>query len=320
LPGHVLEVEDLWVKYYTLSGVVHAVSGVSFKLRRGEMLAVVGESGSGKSTLAYALMNMVPKPGKIVRGRVLLGGTDLLTLTPEELRRVRGSRISIVFQDPFTTLDPLRRVVDQFTEFLMEHGLDKAAALRVAREYTEAVGLPGRVLESYPHQLSGGQKQRVAIAMAISLNPEVVIADEPTTALDVIVQKQIMDLIDDVRRKYKSSFILITHDLALALERADTVMVMYGGYVMEYADKSELVRDMRHPYTRALFESLPKLGQRGLPSFLPGYPPDLRNPPSGCVFHPRCPLAREKCRAELPQLAEVSKGHYVACHYAGVVG
>ncbi|MGC9012575.1 ATP-binding cassette domain-containing protein, partial [Thermogladius sp.] len=181
MPGHVLEVEDLWVKYYTLSGVVHAVSGVSFKLRRGEMLAVVGESGSGKSTLAYALMNMVPKPGKIVRGRVLLGGTDLLTLTPEELRRVRGSRISIVFQDPFTTLDPLRRVVDQFTEFLMEHGLDKAAALRVAREYTEAVGLPRRVLESYPHQLSGGQKQRVAIAMAISLNPEVVIADEPTT-------------------------------------------------------------------------------------------------------------------------------------------
>jgi len=313
----VLEVEDLWVKYFTLTGVVNAVSGVSFKLGRGEMLAVVGESGSGKSTLGYALLNMVPKPGRVVKGRVVLGDTDVLKLSPEELRRVRGSRISLVFQDPFTTLDSLRKIGDQFVEFLMEHGLDEASAYRTAREYTEAVGIPGRVLDSYPHQLSGGQKQRVAIAMAISLSPEVVVADEPTTALDVIVQRQIMDLIDEVKRKYKSSFILITHDLSLALERADTVMVMYGGYVMEMAGREEIAGRMLHPYTRALFESLPRLGQRTLPKSLPGNPPDLRNPPPGCVFHPRCPKATEECRRERPMLVEASRNHFVSCIHPG---
>ncbi len=315
----VLIVNDLWVKYFTLSGIVSAVSGVSFKLRRGEMLGVVGESGSGKSTLGLAVLNMVPKPGKIIRGEVLFNDMDILKLDPHEIRKIRGSRISMVFQDPFTTLDPLRRVVEQFEEFLIEHGVDRAKARATVKDYLEAVGLSERIMYSYPHQLSGGQKQRVSIAMAIALNPEVIIADEPTTALDVVVQKQIMDLIDSIKERYKSSIILITHDLALALERADTIMVMYGGYIMEYAEKRELFDNMKHPYTRALFEALPKVLQRNLPRSLPGYPPDLRNPPPGCIFHPRCEFASEKCKRELPPLIEISKNHFVSCHFAGEI-
>ena len=315
----VLIVNDLWVKYFTLSGIVSAVSGVSFKLRRGEMLGVVGESGSGKSTLGLAVLNMVPKPGKIIRGEVLFNDMDILKLGPHEIRKIRGSRISMVFQDPFTTLDPLRRVVEQFEEFLIEHGVDRAKARATVKDYLEAVGLSERIMYSYPHQLSGGQKQRVSIAMAIALNPEVIIADEPTTALDVVVQKQIMDLIDSIKERYKSSIILITHDLALALERADTIMVMYGGYIMEYAEKRELFDNMKHPYTRALFEALPKVLQRNLPRSLPGYPPDLRNPPPGCIFHPRCEFASEKCKRELPPLIEISKNHFVSCHFAGEI-
>jgi peptide/nickel transport system ATP-binding protein len=315
----VLIVNDLWVKYFTLSGIVSAVSGVSFKLRRGEMLGVVGESGSGKSTLGLAVLNMVPKPGKIIRGEVLFNDMDILKLGPHEIRKIRGSRISMVFQDPFTTLDPLRRVVEQFEEFLIEHGVDRAKARATVKDYLEAVGLSERIMYSYPHQLSGGQKQRVSIAMAIALNPEVIIADEPTTALDVVVQKQIMDLIDSIKERYKSSIILITHDLALALERANTIMVMYGGYIMEYAEKRELFDNMKHPYTRALFEALPKVLQRNLPRSLPGYPPDLRNPPPGCIFHPRCEFASEKCKRELPSLIEISKSHFVSCHFAGEI-
>jgi len=315
----VLIVNDLWVKYFTLSGIVSAVSGVSFKLRRGEMLGVVGESGSGKSTLGLAVLNMVPKPGKIIRGEVLFNDMDILKLGPHEIRKIRGSRISMVFQDPFTTLDPLRRVVEQFEEFLIEHGVDRAKARATVKDYLEAVGLSERIMYSYPHQLSGGQKQRVSIAMAIALNPEVIIADEPTTALDVVVQKQIMDLIDSIKERYKSSIILITHDLALALERADTIMVMYGGYIMEYAEKRELFDNMKHPYTRALFEALPKVLQRNLPRSLPGYPPDLRNPPPGCIFHPRCEFASEKCKREIPPLIEISKNHFVSCHFAGEI-
>lgn len=313
----ILEVSDLWIKYYTLSGIVHAVSGVSFQLGKGEMIAVVGESGSGKSTLGYALLNMVPKPGRVVRGQVLLDGLDLLRLNNEEIRKIRGSRVSMIFQDPFTTLDPLRKVGSQFEEFLLEHGVDQAKARSMIKEVLLAVGLPERTVDLYPHQLSGGQKQRVSIAMAVALNPDVVVADEPTTALDVIVQRQIMDLIDDIRKRAGTSVVLITHDLALALERADTVMVMYGGHVMELAEKNELLSNMVHPYTRALFESLPRISQRKIPKSLPGYPPDLRNPPSGCVFHPRCKYAREKCKLSTPLLREVKRGHFVACHLLG---
>lgn len=315
----VLVVNDLWIKYYTLSGVVEAVSGVSFKLRKKEMLAVVGESGSGKSTLGFSLLNMVPKPGKIVKGQIILDNVDILKLDSHEIRRIRGSRVSMVFQDPFTTLDPLRKIADQFGEFLAEHGVERSRVNIIIKEYLEAVGLPERIMHSYPHQLSGGQKQRVSIAMAIALNPQIVVADEPTTALDVVVQKQIMDLIDSVKEKYGTSIVLITHDLALALERANSIMVMYGGYVMEHADKAKLYMEMKHPYTRALFDALPKVMHKTLPKSLPGNPPDLRYPPPGCIFHPRCEFATEKCKVERPILREISNNHFVSCHYAGDV-
>jgi peptide/nickel transport system ATP-binding protein len=312
-----LRVEDLWVRYYTASGIVSAVSAVSFNMERGEMLGVVGESGSGKSTLGFALMNMVPPPGRIVKGAVILEGRNILELGNKELREIRGSKISMVFQDPFTTLDPLRRVSDQFVEFLMEHGLSREEAQSRSYELLAAVGIPERLRNAYPHQLSGGQKQRVSIAMAIALNPSIVVADEPTTALDVIVQKQIMDLMNEIRAKHNVSIMLITHDIALALERADKILVMYGGEMMEYASKDDLMREMHHPYTRALFASLPRISSKELPRFLKGYPPDLRNPPKGCVFNPRCEYATDKCRVEKPVLKEVSPGHYASCHYAG---
>ncbi|MGC8544295.1 MAG: ABC transporter ATP-binding protein, partial [Vulcanisaeta sp.] len=263
-------------------------------------------------------INMVPPPGRIVRGSVLLNGRDILTMNDDELRKVRGSEISIVFQDPFTTLDPLRKIDDQFMEFLVEHGLDKQTARARVGQLLEEVGIPQRLWSAYPHQLSGGQKQRVAIAMAVALNPQVMIADEPTTALDVVTQKQIMELMNRIRKDHGVSIILITHDLALALEWADTILVMYGGEVMEYASKVEIMHHPLHPYTMGLLESLPRMGSKTLPKHLPGNPPDLKNPPRGCVFHPRCIMAHEVCKLVKPQLREVVQGHYVACNLVRV--
>jgi peptide/nickel transport system ATP-binding protein len=312
-----LEVKDLWVEYYTPSGVVRAVSGVSLFVNEGEMFGVVGESGSGKSTLGLALMRVVPPPGRIVKGAVYLKGVNILEMSEDELRKIRGSKISMIFQDPFTTLDPLRRISDQFVEFLMEHGLLKKEAVSKAFEMLNAVGIPERLWTAYPHQLSGGQKQRVSIAMAIALNPLLVIADEPTTALDVVVQRQVMDLIDETRKKHGVSILFITHDIALAIERSDRIAVMYGGEVMELASKDIISRDPLHPYTKALLDSLPRPSSRSLPRSLQGYPPDLRNPPSGCVFHSRCPLATEACKRAKPSTLEVRLGHFVKCHLVG---
>jgi len=316
--SEVLIVENLCVKYYTKRGIVLAVSDATFSMLKGEMLAVVGESGSGKSTLGHAIMNLLPKNGVIEKGRVLLDGIDILKLGNDDLRRIRGSKISMVFQDPFTTLDPLRRVLDQFTEFLTEHGVDMEEARDLAMTMLEAVGIPKNLANAYPHQLSGGQKQRVAIAMAIALKPLLVIADEPTTALDVVVQKQIMDLFDEIKNR-GTSIMLITHDIALALERADRVMIMYGGEVMELAEKGVLMEKPLHPYTIGLLSSVPKIGSEKFPNSIPGYPPDLRNPPRGCVFHPRCSHAGERCRVVKPLLTEVEKGHWVKCHLVKAV-
>jgi len=311
--SEVLLVEDLYVKYYTRRGIISAVSGVTFDVIKGEMLAVVGESGSGKSTLGYAIMRLLPRSGAVERGRIVLDGEDILRLSEEELRRIRGGKVSMVFQDPFTTLDPLRRVLDQFREFLAEHGIDAERGRIIAEEMLEAVGVPKNLANAYPHQLSGGQKQRVAIAMAIALNPLLVIADEPTTALDVVIQRQVMDLLDDVKKR-GTSIMFITHDIALAIERADRVMIMYGGEVMELAEKSMLAKRALHPYTVGLLSSMPRIGSEKLPSSIPGYPPDLRSPPKGCIFHPRCPYTTERCRTVKPILSEVEKNHFVKCH------
>ncbi len=295
-----LRVEGLTVHYYTLRGVVHAVEDAWLEASAGEMLAVVGESGSGKSTLAMALLNLVPPPGRVVRGSVLIGGTDILSLEGEKLRQARGSLVSIVFQDPYATLDPVRRVGDQLEEILTEHGVPREEARSRARQALEEVGLPGDTANRYPHQLSGGQRQRVAIAAAILLWPSVLVADEPTTALDVVVQKQIMDLIDRLRREHRMTVVLVTHDIALALERADTIAVMYAGEIVEQAPARQAAENPLHPYTRMLIEATPDIDRDDWPQPIPGAPPDLRRPPSGCRFHPRCPHATEKCRREPP--------------------
>jgi peptide/nickel transport system ATP-binding protein len=309
-----LKVEDLSVRYFTKKGVVYAVDGVSLEVRKGEALALVGESGSGKSTLGFAIMRIVPPPGRIVGGRIILEGRDIMGLREEEMREIRGSKVSMVFQDPFTTLDPLRRVNDIVAEVMIEHGVDEREARERAIHLLRRVGIPEKLIDAYPHQLSGGQKQRVAIAAAIAMNPSLLIADEPTTALDVIVQRQIMDLLDEIRKEM--SMILITHDIALALERADRICVMYAGKVMEVADKGMIMKEALHPYTKGLLSSLPRLLSREWPSSIPGTPPDLREPPKGCRFHPRCSKAMDICREEAPDLFSVD-GRLVSCWLYG---
>jgi peptide/nickel transport system ATP-binding protein len=307
----VLQVENLKIYYYTLTGIVRAVEDVSLRAREGEMLAIVGESGSGKSTLGMSLLGMVLPPGRIVSGRIVIDGVEITSLGKEELRKVRGSLVSIIFQDPFTTLDPVRKVGDQIVEIMVEHGVPEQEARRKARELMEAVGLPADTVERYPHQLSGGQRQRVSIAGAIALEPKVLVADEPTTALDVIVQKQIMDLLDRLRKERGVTIVFITHDIALAAERSDHIAIMYGGQLMEYGPTRDVIEKPMHPYTKALLESVPEIGMKRWPKPIPGTPPDLRNPPEGCRFRPRCPFADERCLKVPP--AEKLNGRVVRC-------
>jgi peptide/nickel transport system ATP-binding protein len=314
----VLEVNNLTVYYYTLRGIVHAVESASLEAGKGELVALVGESGSGKSTLGFALLNLVPPPGRIVSGEVVIDGIDITKLSGEKLRRARGELVSMIFQDPFTTLDPVRTIGDQLIEVMTEHGIPLEEAKAKAGELLESVGLPREFIKRYPHQLSGGQRQRVAIAAAIALNPRVLVADEPTTALDVVVQKQIMDLIDSIRRKTGMTVILITHDIALAAERADKMAIMYAGKIVEFGPKHDVLREPLHPYTQALLASVPDVDSDRWPEPIPGTPPDLRKPPRGCRFHPRCRKAFDRCKQLEPPLVEVKPGHFVACWlYAG---
>ncbi|RLF10607.1 MAG: ABC transporter ATP-binding protein [Thermoprotei archaeon] len=308
----VLKVEELTVRYFTRRGVVYAVENVSFSASQRDFVALVGESGSGKSTLGYALLKLVPPPGRILGKRVVIDGVDILKLEGEELRRARGSLISMVFQDPFATLDPVRRVGDQIAEVMVEHGVALEEARKRVAELLEAVNLPAHIASSYPHQLSGGQRQRVSIAAAIALNPKVLVADEPTTALDVIVQRQIMDLLDDIRRRTNMVVLLITHDIALASERASKIAVMYAGRIVEYGSKSDIIEKPLHPYTRGLLSSVPDIERAEWPRPIPGLPPDLRSPQRGCAFKPRCPHAMEVCD-KLPPLLDVGGGHFVSC-------
>jgi len=307
-----LIVEGLSVRYFTQKGEVKAVDNVSFTAGLGDYLGIVGESGSGKSTLGYALLNLVPPPGKIVSGKVIIRGKNILELQGEELRKARGSLVAMVFQDPFTTLDPVRTIGDQIKEVMTEHGVSEKEAEERIPSLLESVGLPARLAKSYPHQLSGGQRQRVSIAMAVALRPAVLVADEPTTALDVVVQRQIMDLIESVR-KMGTTVILITHDIALAAQRAERIAVMYAGKIVEYGPKDAVLKNPAHPYTRALLDSVPGLRVSKWPEPIPGFPPNLINPPPGCRFHPRCRHAMDICKKEEPPVIEVGPQHYAVC-------
>ena len=312
-----LRVQDLWVRYRTRRGVVEALSGVSLSVEEGEVLGVVGESGSGKSTLGLAIIRLLPGSAE-VRGSVLLNGKDLMSLPEEELRRIRGREVSMVFQDPYSSLNPVMRIGDHFVELMMEHGAaaTREDALEIAGELLERLGVPRSRLNDYPHQLSGGQRQRVAIGLALALKPRLVIADEITTALDALVERQIIDLVKEIKREYKTSMLFITHNMGLVAEVADRVAVLYAGRLAELGEVHEVISNPLHPYTEALLRSVPRIGGSKDLKPIPGEPPDMRNPPPGCRFHPRCPLATDRCRRKEPPLVERG-GRLVACHVRG---
>jgi len=318
-----MEVKDLVTRFYTQEGIVYAVNGVSYKLYEGETLGVVGESGSGKSVHVLSIMGLIPSPpGKIERGEVYFRGRDLLKLTPEEMRAVRGAEIAMVFQDPMTSLNPVLTIGTQITEALKLHlGMSDKEANERAASLLTMVGIPdaAKRLNNYPHQFSGGMRQRAMIAMALSCNPKLLIADEPTTALDVTIQAQILDLVRRLRDEIGMAMIWITHDLGIVAGLADTVQVMYGGRIVERGPSKDVFKDTRHPYTLGLLKSLPRHDKRSSGEKLTqieGSPPDMRIEPKGCPFAARCAYRIDRCTEEMPPL-EVADGstadHLKAC-------
>jgi peptide/nickel transport system ATP-binding protein len=312
-----LEVRELRVSYNTRRGRVEALSDVSLALNEAEVLGVVGESGSGKSTLGLAIMRLLPRYAKVERGEVIFNGKDILKMDEESLRQLRGREIAIVFQDPYSSLNPVTRIIDHFAELFREHGYNysREEVLRIAADLLEKMGVPREKALDYPHQLSGGQRQRAAIALALALNPRLLIADEITTALDALVEAQIVDLLREVKKEYKTSMLFITHNMGLVAQLADRVAVMYAGKLVEAGETGQVIRNPKHPYTKALLTAVPRIGGSRSLQPIPGEPPDMRNPPPGCRFHPRCPLASEVCKRETPALRSVGD-RLVACHYA----
>jgi oligopeptide transport system ATP-binding protein len=316
-----LEVEDLQVEFRTRDGVAKAVNGVSYSIEEGETLAVLGESGSGKSVTAQAVMGILDSPpGFVTGGAVRFRGEDLLVLPEDERRAYRGRNISMIFQDALSSLNPVFSVGWQIGEmFRIHEGLSKKEAKERAIDLMEQVRIPAarERVGDYPHQFSGGMRQRIMIAMAISLDPDVLIADEPTTALDVTVQAQIMELLADLQRERKMGLILITHDLGVVADVADKISVMYAGRIVEKAHVDEIYARPAHPYTKGLLESIPRLDLKGKElSAIKGLPPSLTRIPPGCEFNPRCPYAQQVCRDKRPPLLEVVPGRYSACHFA----
>jgi len=314
-----LELRGLQVDY----GRARAVAGVDLEIRQGEIVGLAGESGCGKTTIAAAMLRILRPPGRVTGGSILFRGEDLLGLTPEELRKFRWRNVSIVFQGAMNSLNPLMRVGDQFVDTLRAHErIDKKRALVRAGELLDLVGIDPRRLRAYPHELSGGMRQRVIIAIALSLTPELIVMDEPTTALDVVVQREILQQVDALKREFGFAVLFITHDVSLLLEFADRISIMYAGEIVETTTAERLAARPQHPYTQGLLASFPPLtGPIVRLAGIPGSPPDLRDPPPGCRFHPRCPhctpgrpelLVRQT--TERPRLREVAPGHEVACH------
>ncbi|MCP9950038.1 ABC transporter ATP-binding protein [Actinomadura madurae] len=315
-----LEIEDLVVEFDGDEETVRAVDGAGYRVAPGETLGVVGESGSGKSVTAMSALGLIKPPGRVVSGRVVFDGSDLRAMPPRELRGLRGGRIAMIFQDPMTALNPVVSIGAQIREALRLHqpGMSRGAARKRAAELLELVGVPGaaRRLKQYPHEFSGGMRQRAMIAMAIANDPDLLIADEPTTALDVTVQAQVLDLLRLTRRETGAATVLITHDLGVVAELADRVVVMYAGRVVEHGPVAAIFEAPRHPYTRGLLESLPTLdGDAGDLTPIPGSPPAPGEIPRGCAFAPRCPLARDRCRVERPDPTPAGTGRASACHF-----
>ncbi|HET9578365.1 MAG TPA: ABC transporter ATP-binding protein [Usitatibacter sp.] len=319
-----LDVQDLRTHFFTRDGVVRAVDGVSFSVEKGETLAIVGESGCGKSVTSLSILRLIASPpGRTVGGRVMFEGRDLLALPMPEMRGIRGDAISMIFQEPMTSLNPVLTIGRQISEVLTLHrGLSREDAGRRAIEMLRLVHIPEaeRRIGQYPHELSGGMRQRVMIAMALACEPRLLIADEPTTALDVTIQAQILDLMRELKSRTGAAIVLITHDLGVVAEMAQRVVVMYAGRKVEEAPVAELFARPRHPYTRGLLDSMPKLGLRGRRlTEIPGTVPSLMEPIPGCTFAPRCPFATQQCREEYPPLEEKSPGHTAACWHSARV-
>ncbi|WP_329401547.1 ABC transporter ATP-binding protein [Streptomyces melanogenes] len=315
-----LEVRDLQVEFKTRDGVAKAVNGVTYSVAAGETLAVLGESGSGKSVTAQAVMGILDMPpGRITGGEIVFQGQDLLKLKEDERRKIRGSGMAMIFQDALSSLNPVLSVGAQLGEMFSVHqGMSRADARTKAVELMDRVRIPAAKerVGQYPHQFSGGMRQRIMIAMAMALEPALIIADEPTTALDVTVQAQVMDLLAELQREMNMGLILITHDLGVVADVADRIAVMYAGRIVEEAPVHEIYKAPAHPYTKGLLESIPRLDQKGQELYaIKGLPPNLMHIPSGCAFHPRCPMAQDVCRTDIPPLAHVSEGRRSACHF-----
>ncbi len=322
-----LQVKNLQVEFRTRDGVAKAVNGVNYSVRAGETLAILGESGSGKSVSSQAVMGILDSPpGFVTGGEIVFKGQDLLKLSNEKRRKIRGTQMAMIFQDALSSLNPVHTVGTQLGEMFRVHrGTSKSEAKKKAVELMERVGIPAAKerVNQYPHQFSGGMRQRIMIAMALALEPDLIIADEPTTALDVTVQAQVMELLADLQAEYNMGLILITHDLGVVADVADKIAVMYAGRIVETAPVHELYKRPAHPYTRGLLDSIPRLDQKGQELYaIKGLPPNLLRIPSGCAFNPRCPMAQEICRTEVPPLHAVTEadgapleGRGSACHF-----
>ncbi|MGA9388789.1 MAG: ABC transporter ATP-binding protein [Candidatus Bathyarchaeia archaeon] len=311
-----LEVDSLTVEYKSSRGRVRAVDDVSFSLDKGQTLGLAGESGSGKSTLGLSIIRLVPSPGRIVKGKIKIDGTDVLKLSQDQMRSIRGQKVAYVFQDPMTSLNPVKKIGSHFVELIQAHepNTKREDALERTKTILNNLGILTERINDYPHQFSGGMRQRIMIGLAIALNPDLVIADEPTTALDVIVQAKILDLLENLRRTYGMALILISHDLSIIMERCDKIIVMYGGNMVEYADSTELHKNPVHPYTQGLLRSIPniELADQQL-SAIPGSPPNMLNPPKGCRFWPRCEVPKTMCKEKEPYLVNIGNDHFVRC-------
>lgn len=314
--GTILEIRDLYVEFHSDEHIVHAVNGIHLKLREKETLGLVGETGAGKTTTALSIMQLISSPpGKITRGEILFEGDDLLKKPAKEMRKIRGNKISMIFQDPMTALNPVLTVSDQIAEVIRNHQkCSRAQALQQAVNMMQLVGIPAERGREYPHQFSGGMKQRIVIAIALACNPHLLIADEPTTALDVTIQAQVLRMMKKMRDQFATSMLLITHDLGVVAEICDRVAIMYAGEIVEYGSLAHIFKNPQHPYTKGLFDSLPRL-EEDVRRLRPinGLMPDPTNLPSGCKSHGRCPFCMEKCTVAQPDAVEVEPGHQVQC-------